>query len=152
MNCTPNHTAADALAYVVNIVKARIDAATDSIGGNIPTEGSTPETIYNGNEWALDFLNDLTKEVVAAARPHLTGSLYSDGRPIWSTVDIENTGSRMTHYWNPDPDKDSGLSLESLRPDGRTVITFTPPSTAEATFYPNLVAIGTAETDTESEN
>ncbi|WP_182261754.1 hypothetical protein [Rhodococcus sp. UFZ-B548] len=135
MNTTPNHTAADALAYVANIVKNRIDCATDAIGGNIPTEGVSATELHAGNEWALDFLNDLTKEVLDIARPHCDGPTYSDGRLIWSTV-TTGDNSTLTHYWNPDPTKDTRREIVSPSRGGRTIVTLIPPSTAEAVFYP----------------
>ncbi|YCN53427.1 hypothetical protein AB9M10_15640 [Rhodococcus erythropolis] len=138
MTGTPNHTAADALAYIANIVKNKIDCATDAIGGNIPLINTSAEALYNGNEWVLEYLDGLITEVLDAARPHVDGPNYSDGRPIWSKADIEKNNSSTTHYWNPDPTKNSEHSFEVQAKDGRTVVTFTPPSTAEAVFYPNL--------------
>ncbi|MFE5788955.1 hypothetical protein [Rhodococcus erythropolis] len=138
MTGTPNHTAADALAYIANIVKNKIDCATDAISGNIPQINTSAESLYNGNEWALEYLNDLINEVLDAARPHVDGPTYSDGRPIWSKVEIEKNNSRCTHFWNPDPTKNSEHSFEVTSAGGRTIVTFTPPGTAEATFYPGL--------------
>ncbi|OFV77052.1 hypothetical protein [Rhodococcus erythropolis] len=135
---TPNHPATDALAYIAYIVKDKIDCATDAISGNIPQINTSAESLYNGNEWVLEYLNDLINEVLDAARPHVDGPTYSDGRPIWSTVEIEKNNSRSTHFWNPDPTKNSEHSFEVPSAGGRTIVTFTPPGTAESTFYPGL--------------
>lgn len=113
---TPNHPATDALAYIAYIVKDKIDVATDAISGNIPQINTSAESLYNGNEWVLEYLNDLINEVLDAARPHVDGPTYSDGRPIWSTVEIEKNNSRSTHFWNPAPPRTLNTASRSPQP------------------------------------
>ena len=133
---SPNHTAADALAYVANIVEARVQRATDAIADNIPTARTTADDLYESNRRALDSLSQLVYDIQDAARAHTTCSTYSDGRPVASTVEIGNTGGTFTHHWNPDPTKNTQQQFDVFTSTGRTTITLIPPSTADAAFHP----------------
>ena len=70
----PNLTATEALAYIGSVVKARIEIATDAIGGNIPQVNESAESLYDNNEWVLEMLDDLSATVLAAVRPHVEGA------------------------------------------------------------------------------
>ncbi|MFI7165328.1 hypothetical protein ACIBM3_22985 [Rhodococcus erythropolis] len=138
---TPNHTAADALAYIANIVKDRIDFATDAISSNIPSINASAEELYDGNEYVLDMLGDLAKDVLDAVRPHCDGPAYSDGRPIWSNVENPETNSTFTHYWNPDPTKDIRREWTLRTARGRRIVTLSPPSTVDSVYIEDICAV-----------
>ena len=132
----PNHTTADALAHVTSIVEARVQRAIYAIADNLPTALTTADDLYESNQRVVDSLSQLVYAVQDAARAHVTGSTYSDGRPISSTIEIDNTGKTFTHHWNPDPTKNTPQQFDVFTSTGRTTITLIPPSTADATFHP----------------
>ncbi|UDF20120.1 hypothetical protein [Rhodococcus qingshengii] len=132
----PNHAAVDALAYVANIVEARVQRAIHAIADNTPSARTTADDLYDSNQRALDSLSQLVYDVHDAARAHTTGPTYSDGRPVSSTVEIGNTGGTFTHHWNPDPTKNTRQQFDVFTSTGRTTITLIPPATAHAAFHP----------------
>lgn len=139
---TTNHTSTDALAYLLLLVKQRVEWATDQIGGNIAMDGDTAEQLYSRNEFVLDSLDDLIKDVEHIALPHLDAATYSDGRPIRSSIELgTGTGTTFQHLWHPDPAQETERTVPVRLSDADAVVTIAPPSKLSAAVVQRLTVV-----------
>ncbi|MFG1785682.1 hypothetical protein ACGFIU_24885 [Rhodococcus oryzae] len=141
---TTNHTPTDALAYILLLVRERIEWGADQIGGNIPSINASADQLYDGNTHVLDSLCDLIKDVEHIAMPHLDEATYSDGRPIQSRIELEE-GCILTHLWHPDPTQETERTFPVQIRRGEAEVTITPPSTMTATITRTLAAVDATE-------
>jgi hypothetical protein len=124
---TINHTPTDALSYLLLLIRDRLEWATDQIGGNTPSINATADEMYDGNEHVLNDLSDLVKDVEHIALPHLDSTSYSDGRPIRSSIEIQE-GHTFSHVWHPDPTQERKRTVPVQIPGGEAQVTITPPA------------------------
>lgn len=137
---TTNHTPTDALAYLLLLVKQRVEWATDQIGGNIAMDGDTAEQLYSRNEFVLDSLDDLIRDAEHIALPHLDAATYSDGRPIRSSIELGGS-TTFQHLWHPDPAQESERTVPVRMHNADAVVTIAPPSTLSAAVVRRLTAV-----------
>jgi hypothetical protein len=95
---TPN--AGDSLKYLCAIVRQRIACATDAIA----SDGCDGD-----HDDALAEIRAIIREVDRLAAPFGDPHVYSDGRQVETTVQIEPY-SHLTHTWHPDPTAEKARS------------------------------------------
>lgn len=138
------HTPNDAISYIVQLVRSRIEWGTDQIGGNTPEDGDTAAHLYDRNEYVLDDLGDLIKDVAHIAAPHATATTYSDGRPIRSSITLPD-GTVFSHLWHPDPAQETERRVHFPIRNGDATVTITPPSGLSASTTRTLTAVADPE-------
>ncbi|WP_458681652.1 hypothetical protein [Prescottella equi] len=138
------YTANDALAYLLLLVRERLEWGTDAIAGNIPSVNTSAAELYAGNEYVLDHLSDLIKDVDHIGARHVHATTYSDGRPVRSRIELED-GSIFSHLWHPDPAQESERRVELPRTRGSITVRIAPPSTLEIVNTRTLSAVADPE-------
>lgn len=142
---TTNHTPTDALVYLAARITRTIEWATDAIAGNIPIPGDTFDTLAERNETPLDALSDLIGEIREIVAQHTTGTHYSDGRPVHSTVELPAQNTRFVHLWPADPTTATEQHIEVDGYGTRSVVTITPPSSIRVETIRTLAVVREAE-------
>ncbi|WP_433597901.1 hypothetical protein ACQPXH_19105 [Nocardia sp. CA-135953] len=132
------YTAFDALQWLAHRTRSQIEWATDSIGWSSACDDGA-EADY---ESELDSLSEHLEamDAVLAGLPGQWG-VYSDGRPVSTSVEIER-GAILDYLWSPDPSVDVPHVISGHRPadpgvDGGTYqVTVTPPSSLTVQLFP----------------
>ncbi|MEV0357164.1 hypothetical protein AB0H71_13990 [Nocardia sp. NPDC050697] len=129
------YTHLDVIKYMRFEMGWCIDSVTDSLFGAAPGEGGCDPDV-------AERLQSLREQMIAVAAPltHDWG-VYSDGRRVWSEVEIER-GHGHIHVWHPDPAKNTErivtgkLLADPGMEAGTYEVTVTPPQTLTVRTFP----------------